>query len=74
MKNFFDSAKEPRVLSLVFVGIAILVHAGVYYETSRRSTSDIWIYSTKEGVPARTNRQTGLIEFAGTKGWHEFGK
>jgi hypothetical protein len=54
--------------AMVFVGVAVLVHAAVYYGASRQD-SDKWIYSSVQGVQTRTDRQTGVMYFSGPRGW-----
>jgi hypothetical protein len=67
--------QDRLTAALIFIGIAILVHAGLSYDRAQKNDpAGTWIYSTREGVPARTDRQTGEIEFAGPKGWHKWGE
>lgn len=62
-------AKENGMKSaLVFVGIAVLIHAAVYYDASRKSF-DPWLYTSVQGVQIRTDRHTGIRYFSGPSGW-----
>lgn len=54
-----------------FIAVAVLIHAVVYWRAQPRP--EPYLYSSRGGVPTRANKQTGVIEFAGPKGWHPYG-
>lgn len=62
----------PMQYALIFFGICIIIYA----VASRIKTpnEDPYIYSTRQGVGTRTHKTTGVIEFAGPKGWHKYGE
>jgi len=51
---------------LIFLGIALLIHAGVSYSLALQ---DRWLYSTVQGVQTRTDKQTGVRYISTSTGW-----